>query len=79
MADMTPRRRAKTPTKKFGLPEKARSTGAKKKTGNYPMPDKAHARAAKSRASQQLKAGHLTKTQKKRIDAKADKILAGKG
>ncbi|MGH2784054.1 MAG: hypothetical protein ACRDJ1_02210 [Actinomycetota bacterium] len=79
MAEMTAKRRAKTPTKKFGLPEKARSTSAKKKTGNYPMPDKKHARVAKSRASQQLKAGKLTKAQKERIDAKADTVLAGKG
>jgi hypothetical protein len=78
MAEMTAKRRAKTSTKKFGLPEKARSTKAKKKTGNYPMPDKAHARAAKARSSQQLKAGNLKKAEKKRIDAKADKVLAGK-
>ena len=78
MAEMTAKRRAKTPTKKFGLPEKARSTTAKKKTGNYPMPDKKHARVAKARASQQVKAGNLTKREKKRIDAKADKVLAGK-
>ena len=71
-------RRAKTSSKKFGLPEKARSTKAKKKSGNYPMPDKPHARNAKARASQQLKAGRLTKREKQRIDAKADKVLAGK-
>lgn len=70
--------RARTPSKKFGLPEKARSTKAKKESGNYPMPDKPHARNAKARASQQLKAGNLTKKEKKRIDAKADKVLAGK-
>jgi len=78
MAGMSTTRRARTPTKKFGLPEKARSTKAKKKTGNYPMPDKAHARAAKSRSSQQLKAGNLTRGQKKKIDRKADKVLEGK-
>lgn len=78
MAGMTTTRQARTPTKKFGLPERARSAEAKKKTGNYPMPDKAHARAAKSRSTKQLKAGNLTREQKKRIDRKADKILAGK-
>ena len=77
MAQMTARRRARTPSKKFGLPEKARSTQAKKETGNYPMPDKAHARNAKARASKQLKSGRLTKAEKKRIDRKADKILKG--
>jgi hypothetical protein len=78
MADMNARRRAKTASKKFGLPEKARSKTAKKKSGNYPMPDKPHARNAKARSSQQLKAGRLTKREKKRIDAKADKVLSGK-
>ena len=78
MPEMTARRRARTPSKKFGLPEKARTSGQKKKTGNYPMPDKAHARSAKARASKQLKAGRLTKTEKKRIDRKADKVLKGK-
>ena len=52
MPEMTARKRARTPAKKFGLPEKARSPGAKKTTGNYPMPDKAHARNAKARAKQ---------------------------
>ena len=75
MAQMTAKRRARTSSKKFGLPEKARSTRAKKETGNYPMPDKAHARNAKARASKQLKAGRLTKAEKERIDRKADKVL----
>lgn len=78
MAEMTTKRRARTPTKKFGLPEKARSTKAKKKTGNYPMPDKKHARVAKARASQQRKRGRLTAAEKKKIDRKADKVLAGR-
>jgi hypothetical protein len=39
------------------------------------MPDKAHARNAKARASQLQKAGNLTKSEQKRIDRKADKIL----
>ena len=77
MPEMTARRRARTPSKKFGLPEKARTTGQRKKTGNYPMPDKPHARNAKARASKQLKAGRLTKAEKKRIDRKADKVLKG--
>lgn len=78
MAGLTTKKRARTATKKFGLPEKARSTAAKKESGNYPMPDKAHARAAKARSSQQLKAGSLTRTEKKRIDRKADKVLGKK-
>ncbi|HEY3335299.1 MAG TPA: hypothetical protein VGK16_08725 [Candidatus Limnocylindrales bacterium] len=49
----------------FGLPEERK----------YPMPDKSHARNAKARASQELHAGNLTKTEKAKIDRKADKIL----
>jgi hypothetical protein len=49
----------------FGLPEERK----------YPMPDKAHARNAKARASQQLHDGNLTKSEKTKIDRKADKVL----
>lgn len=76
MAELSTKKRAKLPASKFGLPEKARSTEAKKETGNYPMPDKKHARNAKARAAQQYKAGNLTKTQLEKINRKADKILA---
>ena len=75
MADLTAKKRAKLPSKDFGLPEKARTTKAKKESGNYPMPDKPHARNAKSRAAQQERAGNLTKQQRQRIDRKADQIL----
>ena len=75
MADLKADEREKIPTSEFGLPEKARTKEAKKKSGNYPMPDKAHARNAKSRAAQQHKAGNLTKAELERIDRKADKIL----
>jgi hypothetical protein len=77
MADLSESKRARIPTRKFGLPEKARTTEAKKDTGNYPMPDKAHARNAKARAAQQYKAGSLTKSELERIERKADKILDG--
>jgi hypothetical protein len=76
MAELSDRKRAKIPTEKFGLPEKARTADAKKESGNYPMPDKAHARNAKARASQQYDAGNLTRAEKERIDRKADKVLA---
>ena len=75
MAELTSKKRAKLPAKEFGLPEKARTTEAKKESGNYPMPDKAHARNAKARAAQQQKSGRLTKAERERIDRKADKIL----
>ena len=75
MADLTAKKRAKIPSKKFGLPEKARTADQKKESGNYPMPDKKHARNAKARAAQQYEAGNLTKKELDRIDRKADKIL----
>ena len=65
MATLTEKKRDKLADKTFGLPD-----GHK-----YPMPDKSHARNAKARASQQVKAGNLTKTEKAKIDRKADRIL----
>jgi hypothetical protein len=41
----------------------------------YPVEDAAHARNAKARAAQQVKAGNLSKADKKKVDAKADKVL----
>ena len=75
MAKLTPTQRAKLPARKFGLPEKARTPGAKKETGNYPMPDKEHAISAKTRAKKQRKEGNLTKNEFDRINRKADKVL----
>lgn len=75
MPDLEAEDREDIPTKKFGLPEKARTKSAKKESGNYPMPDKAHARNAKARAAQQHKAGRLSKEELERINRKADKIL----
>ena len=75
MSNLSAKKRERIPTKDFGLPEKAKTTDAKKESGNYPMPDKAHARNAKSRAAQQRKAGRLTKSELEKIDRKADKIL----
>jgi len=49
----------------FGLPDERK----------YPMPDESHARNAKARASQQVKAGNLSKADEKKIDRKADEIL----
>jgi hypothetical protein len=76
VAKLTAKQRAKLPSKKFGLPEKARSTKAKKESGNYPLPDKDHAISAKSRSRQQRKAGDLTKDEFERINRKADKVLS---
>ena len=65
MANLTEKKRDSLKESQFGLPEERK----------YPMPDKAHARNAKARASQQLHDGNLTKSEKTKIDRKADKIL----
>lgn len=68
MAKLTTSARKKLPAADFALPG-----------GRYPVEDKAHARDAKARAAQQVKAGKLTADEKKKVDGKADKVLAGKG
>ena len=75
MAKLTPTQRAKLPSRKFGLPEKARTADAKKETGNYPIPDKGHAISAKRRSRKQRKDGNLTKDEFDRINRKADKVI----
>ncbi|MEO7370212.1 MAG: hypothetical protein ABI949_04720 [Ilumatobacteraceae bacterium] len=75
MSKLTAAARAKLPSRKFGLPEKARSAEAKKETGNYPIPDKGHAISAKRLSRKQRKAGNLTKDEFDRINRKADKVL----
>ena len=65
MANLTEKKRESLKESQFGLPEERK----------YPMPDKAHARNAKARASQQLRDGNLTKSEKTKIDRKADKVL----
>ena len=75
LPELRAKKRARTPTKKFGLPERARSSDAKKETGNYPMPDLRHAANAKARAKQQLKKKKLSRAQYDRIVSKADRIL----
>lgn len=42
---------------------------------SYPIPDKAHAANAKARASQQVKAGKMSKAKAAPIFAKANKVL----
>ena len=65
MAKLTTAKKNAEPNKDFGLPEQRK----------YPMPDKSHARNAKARASQMQNQGKLSAADKKKIDAKADKIL----
>jgi len=42
------------------------------------MPDKSHAANAKARAAQMAKKGKLSKSEEKKIDAKANRILKSK-
>ena len=75
MGELTAKQRAKLPAKEFGLPEKARSSDAKKQTGNYPVPDKGHAISAKRLSRKQLNDGNLSKAEFERINRKADKVI----
>jgi hypothetical protein len=75
MTKLTPTQRAKLPSRKFGLPEKARTPEAKKETGNYPVPDRGHAISAKRLSRKNRKDGNLTKDEFERINRKADKVL----
>ncbi len=75
MGELTAKQRAKLPAKEFGLPEKARSSDAKKQTGNYPVPDKGHAISAKRLSRKQLNDGNLSKDEFERINRKADKVI----
>ena len=75
MGDLSPKKREKLPAKDFGLPERAKTPEAKKESGNYPMPDAKHAKNAKARASQQRKAGNLSKSDAERVERKADQVI----
>ncbi len=69
MAKLTSAARNKLPAKKFAEPKERK----------YPIEDKAHARNAKARASQQYNKGNISEAEKNKIDAKADKVIKGKG
>ena len=66
MAKLTTKERKKLPASEFAGKDRS-----------YPVNDKAHARNAKSRASEMEHKGKLSKSQEKRIDAKADRVLKG--
>jgi hypothetical protein len=78
MPELRTKKRARLRSKTFGLPERARTSDAKKESGNYPMPDRRHAANAKARAKQQLKRRRLGRAQYDRIVAKANRILKRK-
>jgi hypothetical protein len=65
MAKLTAAKKNKEPKEEFGLPKERK----------YPMPDASHARNAKARASQMEHKGRLSSADKKKIDAKANKVL----
>jgi hypothetical protein len=65
MATLSEKQRDKLKASQFGLPEERK----------YPMPDKDHARNAKARAAQRAEQGNLTKSEKAKIDRKADRVL----
>ena len=68
MTDLTTKGRKKLPKSEFGEPGKRA----------YPMPDRSHAANAKARASQMVKAGKLSSSERAKIDAKANRILGKK-
>lgn len=65
MSKLDSEQRAKLPNKTFGEPGKKA----------YPMPDKSHAANAKARASQAVNAGRMSKSEERKIDAKADQVI----
>jgi hypothetical protein len=68
MAKLTTSKKKAEPSNEFGLPKQRK----------YPMPDARHARNAKARASEMQHQGKLSAADKRKIDAKANKILAKK-
>jgi hypothetical protein len=64
MAKLTTRGRKNLPGKDFAGPDRS-----------YPVENKSHARNAKARASQAVNAGRMGKSEEKRIDAKANRVL----
>jgi hypothetical protein len=68
MSKLTTSTRKSLPKADFGLPEERKD----------PMPDREHAANAKARAEQEEERGLLSAADKKRVDAKADRVLARK-
>jgi hypothetical protein len=65
MAKLTTAKKKAEPKSEFGLPKERK----------YPMPDASHAKNAKARASQMEHQGKLSASDKKKIDAKANRVL----
>ena len=64
MAKLTDKQRNKMPASEFAGPDKS-----------YPVNDRSHAANAKARAEQQYEKGNLSKAERDKIDAKANKKL----
>ena len=67
MAKLTTKQRKKLPDSEFAGPGRS-----------YPVNDRPHAANAKARATQMEKKGKLSKVEKEKIDAKANKVLRNK-
>lgn len=64
---LTAAARKAIPTSKFAGPDRS-----------YPVNDRSHAANAKARATQQVKAGHLSASSAAKIRAKANRVLGEK-
>ena len=64
MGKLTSKERKNLPRKDFAGPDRS-----------FPVEDKGHAVAAKARATQAVKAGRMSSSERERIDAMADKVL----
>jgi len=64
VAKLTTEARKALPSSAFAGPDKS-----------YPVPDRSHAANAKARATQAVKAGRMSESEKSAIDAKANRVL----
>ena len=64
MAKLTTKERKKLPASDFAGPGKS-----------FPIPDRSHAGNAKARASQAVKAGRMSESEKEKIDSRANNFL----
>jgi hypothetical protein len=78
MADLSTEKRKDLTKAQFGLPSRVDKGKEKENAagrGAYPMPDRRHAANAKARAEQEYEKGKLSRSDKEKIDAKANRVL----
>ena len=75
MAALTAKRRSKLRKSQFASP---RGSGTNKSKNQYPVHDRAHAINAKARATQAMKAGRMSRSQRNKIHARANRVLKRK-